>query len=234
MKNIIIVLTLFLGNLFFLTANAQNKIYTYKGPYEIFTWYQGGGGKESGFAEYEYKDAPDGGRLYEGLFEWRNKETDPTKRIQGVFKDNKMVDRWEWFYKNSRGEWQINAFISFNNDGLPHGPFSLPGISGEFKNGKLYGELTYYRRPYPYSAVIDLTGYYNAQGKPCGVWDVEEKGERFKVYFDDNGEEKNCGYRDQNNDWIHVYFPFPKSLSSHIVEFMRGCYLLRTTKELAF
>lgn len=234
MKNVRMVFVLLLVSFYFLTVNAQNKIYIYDGPYDIFTWYQGGGGTENGFAEYEYKNDPDGGRLFEGLFEWRNKKADPTKRIQGIFKNNRMIDRWEWLSKKGNGEWQVDAYISFNNNGIPDGPFSLPGITGEFKNGKLYGKLTYYRRPNPYNAVINLIGYYDTQGKPCGVWDVTEQGERFQVYFDDNGKQKNCGYRDKNNDWIWVNFPFPEHLSSHIKEFMRECYLLRTTKKLAF
>lgn len=215
------------------SSKAQNKIHTYRGSYTINKLYQGRIENTQGYAEYEYKDAPDGSRIYEGLFEWIDDKTYPKEKIQGIFKNNRQVDRWEWYYYGNDG-WKLGSYVTFNENGKLNGPFSVPGISGEFKNGRLYGKIQYNRSPYPYHAVIKLTGYYGENGKRIGTWDVTEQGESFKVIFNENGEEVNCGYRDKNQDWVWIHFPFTKDLESNVLEYIREYFLLRDSKKVAF
>jgi len=75
--------------LFPITMNAQElKVYT--GPFSPL---------KGGQVTYQYRDAPDGSRIFEGTFEFYRSGKDYL-RIKGQFKNDRQIGDWTWEYNN--------------------------------------------------------------------------------------------------------------------------------------
>ena len=70
--------------LFGIKTNAQ-ETKVYSGPYTPL---------KGGHVTYQYRDAPDGSRIFEGDFDFK----DGNMRIKGQFKDDCQVGNWTWYY----------------------------------------------------------------------------------------------------------------------------------------
>ena len=114
---------------------------TYSGPFSILSGH--------GTATYTYLDAPDGTRIFDGLFTYRG----DAYTLTGQFKDDKQYGRWTYTntYKNPffKTLTKIVASFSFDEDGLLSGPVSEKAY---FKNG----------------TVIEFLSYTLEEGKPDG------------------------------------------------------------------
>ena len=91
-----------------LSVNSQD-LQTYSGPISPL-------GKE-GTATYQYRNAPDGSRIFEGEFLYVREGANPLK-VSGVFKNDKQVGKWvfERFYEEGSSKNEKTEII-FTNTG---------------------------------------------------------------------------------------------------------------------
>lgn len=221
-----------------------DNLKTYSGPYTLhgFSGIWRGEDSSEGIATYQYYDAPDGSRIYEGKFSFKEEPGGPyghTCIAEGYFKDNHQVGDWYWwnFPQSSDGN-KIECSVRFNEDGILDGKFCTrigegragqPGRSyytGEFKNGKLVS-LDYR------DGGVWCNGKYNAEGKPIGTWTVGESGKHsIEIFYDDFGNAIKGGYRDERTgDWIKGYSSYPVKLYNETITAV-GHAFLRSTASL--
>ena len=163
---------------------------TYQGDY---TMRFGGVFSEiSGKASYQYKDAPDGTRIYEGdfRFETERPRYGGWRMVTGKFKNDRQIGKWVWTSKlgNSSGVDEVElCIITFDDSGIPHGEY-------ETCEGRGYGSTNYesslsrdlYTKAYMSKGKVyslsykdrDMTavGRYDTNtGQPTGEWEVTMK-----------------------------------------------------------
>ena len=143
-------------------------------------------GSHTGFADYQYRDAPDGTRIYEGEFSFND---NAGHVAHGEFKNNKQVGTWEWTYKKMYDkEAKTQCRIHFNDDGIPDGDFFVGESSGTFKNGDLIYYHTLRYSTWSRSSFI----YGNLKnGKCVGTWSISGADIPYEpayITFNENGD----------------------------------------------
>ena len=211
-----------------------DKLKTYRGSYTIkgmsFAL-----SDMDGNATYQYYDAPDGSRIYEGKFSFIDKGE--RYIVEGYFKDNHQVGDWYWWRLD--GDDPIECSVRFNEAGILDGYFwghigdglrfgNSIGNSyymGEFINGKLVS------LDYRVGDEIWCKGKYNAEGKPIGTWTVGESGKHsIEIFYDDFGNAIKGGYRDERTgDWIKGYSSYPVQLYNKMITALNYYAFLRST-----
>ena len=113
-----------------------------------------------GAATYQYRDASDGSRIFDGDFEF----TKLRVSAKGRFYNNCQDGKWEWHYGNG-----VKSEIIFRNK-KPNGKFKVYSpnktalyIQGEIFEGLLQNEFVYVNEKVRVSGKFDV-------GKPVGVW----------------------------------------------------------------
>ena len=237
-----------------MTVSAQT-LKMYKGEFPLRV-YSGPGlenydGKQIGYTEYEYKDAPDGSRIYEGSFHYTHneKESDYYKKVvTGNFYNNKQVGKWEWctkdrWYDQNKIAKIVYVSIIFDSNSVADGRFVIfsqnngrhrylyfRDISGVFTKGKITS-LSYYSD----KDKVTAKGKYSAfdLGTPIGKWTISGKdvpdGE-VVLEFDNQGRfikqpvyyDKSTGDKHYVSDWICNY---PKEIYNRVINTVeRHCY----------
>lgn len=76
-----------------------------------------------------------------------------------------------------------------------------------------------------------MSGQYGLNGKPQGTWRMGEEGSHnITITYDDYGNVKKSGYRDDSTgDWIVATSDYPNKLYSQVVEMIRWGYCFRST-----
>lgn len=215
---------LFLGSITF-----SDNLKTYNGDFDL-KGFGFNGGAISGIANYQYKDASDGSRIFEGSFSFQNHDYDYAK---GYFKNDKQVGRWTWDSYNHNNDDVSHSEINFNENGIPIafdiyiGPRNKPKrsyLSGTFENGKLVS------LSYKDNRIVKCDGKYNAEGKPIGDWHVEDGSHFIVMSFDDFGKLIKSGYRDdRTGDWINATSQYPYELYSYVIDRIKNGNFLRST-----
>lgn len=227
-----------LEDLFLESITFDNNLKTYNGDFKL----KGFGYGENysavdGIANYQYKEALDGSRIFEGKFSFSRKAQGPygtNANAKGYFKNNKQVGLWTWDIPAGTYDDGIHSEIFFNENGLPVkfdisiGNLNRPRRSyfcGTFENGKL--KKIFYKDNF----LVKCSGEYNADGKPIGNWSIEEDGqENIIMSFDNNGKLIKSGYRDyRTGDWINATSRYPRELYLDVINMIRTGYFLRST-----
>ena len=160
---------------------------TYQGDYTMR--YDGVFGETSGKASYQYKDAPDGTRIYEGefRFETEKQRYGGWQMVTGKFKDDRQVGKWVWtsYLGQSSGVDKVElCIVTFDENGIPHGNY-------ETCEGRGYGSTDFesslrrdiYTKAYMskgkvYSVAykdrdMAASGRYDTNtGRPTGEWEI--------------------------------------------------------------
>ena len=223
----------------------SDNLKTYTGEFEMTGFAFGPANIVSlvGTANYQYKDAPDGSRIFEGKFSFDQGDTGRKAKAAGFFINDKQVGKWTWDYpiRNDAYDRDIDFHceIIFNENGIPDGDFDIyigkvsktngaykrSYYSGTFKNGKLVSVRFKDRN------LIWCQGQYGLNGKPQGTWRMGEEGSHnITITYDDYGNVKKSGYRDDSTgDWIVATSDYPNKLYSQVVEMIRWGYCFRST-----
>lgn len=221
--------------------NISNNLKTYDGDFELKGFGYGVNNLElNGFAKYQYIEALDGSRIFEGEFKFKTKDGNAT--AEGFFKNNKQVGKWVWktmpqdkYYGD-----RIYSELNFNVEGKLDGKFHIyignnaaPQRSfyyGKFDNGILM-ELEIKDR-----ASFKMKGKYGKNKKPIGVWNIKlsEEGHTITMTYDEKGNLQKYGYRDESTgDW-HEVMPTsngrPEWMYTDFLRHIQYKYLLRSTK----
>ena len=103
-------------------AQTSDNHKTYSGPYGNRS--RPYGGTITGTATYQYIDDPNGGRIYDGSFKYKDEEVTYT----GNFKNNRQVGKWvyERLNKYNRPQALVKtvATLTFDENGHLNGPYS--------------------------------------------------------------------------------------------------------------
>ncbi|MDE6351922.1 MAG: hypothetical protein K2K88_02110, partial [Muribaculaceae bacterium] len=103
-------------------AQTSDNHKTYSGPYGNRS--RPYGGTITGTATYQYIDDPNGGRIYDGSFKYKDEEVTYT----GNFKNNRQVGKWvyERLNKNNCPQALVKtvATLTFDENGHLNGPYS--------------------------------------------------------------------------------------------------------------
>lgn len=197
-------------------AQKNKGLKSYKGS---FTMRAPWGGSYTGDVEYYYRDAPNGERIYEDTFYFICYEQ--SFYASGRFKNDKQVGTWHFSDNNSR------AIITFDENGVPNGPFELKlgsvPYTGRFTNG--------YMKELKYSTVW---GYFNENGKPDGEWIISSaKSPVSRISFN-NGIctkpyyfENSTGDKKSIPDWV---IELPRKERLYLYGKLRGCLFRSTPK----
>ena len=167
---------------------AKNGLKSYYGGFSLKTKCN-----HEGTAEYYYRDAPNGERIYEDTFSFRSfKDDDYYYYANGFFKNNKQVGIWRFREENGcfGDEHQFIIKITLNNDGILDGPFEITE-SKRLSDGSLK-LLDTYTGTYDEGRLVELKckkikGHYNRSGKPIGTWKIDMNGSPTRLEFDQNG-----------------------------------------------
>lgn len=226
----------------------------YNGEYSISGIGFSNSGTKKGNAQYDYKDAPDGTRIFEGKFSYTYEDRYDSYVVNGNYLNNRQTGTWRWVSKsNGYSESQKKEVtINFNDNGKLDGSFSYSyglfgeylggnkwtsgrkNVSGDFVNGRL-------KRLYYWSIEDKATaeGYYSTtnEGTPVGKWKVT--GENVPngsvtVEFDNRGNLINAVYFDPSTgdkrrvpEWICRY---PESIYKDAINLIRR-YCYRDTEQ---
>ena len=167
-------------------TNVKKDLNRYVGKFSMVGFSSSTFGTESkeGIADYLYRNASGGTRIFEGEFVFNDGKGN---FVYGQFKNDKQVGVWEWINRNDE-----DFDVTFNDDGVPDGRFHIGlNIHGIFENGKLVSYWYNGKRLWLYG---DLKN-----GKPTGTWKIRGKdvpnGEAI-VVFDNSGEVINAYTQD--------------------------------------
>lgn len=215
---------------------------TYEGNYK-YAWDYNVNHNYPGRAKYTYLENLDGSRIYEGKFEFvydLNKkvgypyELDVVK-INGQFKDNKMVGHWE-FYRKSSDNTVTSITMDFDENGKLNGEVEMPKrFKALFSHGRLkyvvwmleqYGMGGFYGNSY------STMGHFTDFERPKGDWELRMKGEKtLTAKYDNDGYFVRCGYRDNSTgDWHESTSHFPEEIPDRIARFVND-YMMRDTPQ---
>ncbi len=160
----------------------NNNLKTYNGEFSMsgFDWYP-----VKGNVTYQYRDAADGTRIFEGDFEFSyidyasmpnnvNKKKYRKFEAKGTFKNNRQVGQWTWkrtwHTETEHGE-ELRCVLNFDDNGYVTGQFQYDVKSGKvwmkgFIENGIIVSLSY---KWATSNII-AEGRYNKEGKPMGKW----------------------------------------------------------------
>jgi hypothetical protein len=150
---------LFFVVLFGIKTNAQN-LKVYSGPYTPL---------KGGHVTYQYRDAPDGSRIFEGDFNFE----DGTLRIKGQFKNDRQVGYWTWDYGYGH-----TANITFYDNGCKFEYKGLGKTSRSFLKGTI-GRIMREPRMITSLEIYDagigrfLRMKWDSSGNQSGPWQVK-------------------------------------------------------------
>lgn len=219
-----------------------DNLKTYEGSYK-YAWDYNVNHNYQGKAKYTYLENRDGSRNYEGKFEFvydLNKkegyayEFDVVK-INGQFKNNKMVGHWDFYRKNSDNI-VTSITLDFDENGKLNGEVEMPKrFKALFSHGRLvyviwmlenYGNLGFSGPSY------STTGYFTDFERPKGDWKLSMKGEKtLTAQYDNDGYFVKCGYRDNSTgDWHESTSHFPEEIPNRIARFVND-YMMRDTPQ---
>lgn len=222
----------------------------YNGEFSIAgVGFSTGNGKKVGNAQYDYKDAPDGTRIFEGNFSYTYNTSSASDVVKGNYLNNKQVGTWKWIsilkgYSESKKE---EVTINFNDNGKLDGTFAYSyglfgeymgghkwtsgkkSVSGDFANGKLK-RLRYWS----IENKVTAEGYYSTidEGTPVGKWEITGEdipNGSVTIEFDNRGNlikntyiDPTTGDKRYVHEWIYRY---PKSIYKEAISLIRGyCY----------
>lgn len=196
-----------------------------------------------GTANYQYKDASDGSRIFEGKFSFDQGDKDYKAKAEGYFMADKQVGKWIWNYPILGDPYDrdidFHCEILFNENGVPDGEFDIYIGKDHNSNGKY--KRSYYSGTFENGKLVSINfkdnnliwcrGQYGLNGKPKGVWHMGEKGSHaIEITYDEHGNVIKSGYRDNSTgDWIVATSTYPQKLYSEVVEMIRYGYCFRST-----
>ena len=204
--------------------NIQNERKTYSGKYSFSGLYFFNNLADfKTNVRYEYIDASDGSRIYDGKFEMKDSTSRENFSINGKFKNNKQVGKWIWLAtsleKEDKGKITKKIVLTFDDTGKLNGPFELQyrnheTIVGTFKNGKIstvekYYYYSYYDKDCGGNKIVEVrNAKFNDNLKLVGKdWYFRiKRGNkmdiRFTASYDQSGKLIMCGYRDDSDgEW---------------------------------
>lgn len=198
---------------------AQN-LKTYTGPYKM--------SGRNGIAIYQYRDAPDGSRIFEGKFEFSE---EGKCKVEGYFKDDYQVGQWVWKYFSSyTGKEQYVYKVLFDENGRLYGKFNIWNCSGEIKNGEIVSVS------YDFDGEgVGIGGKFKNK-KPIGIWNVAYSGSKkgwhnITMEYDSYGNFIKGGYRDNSTgDWIKGYEGAVDKVYYKVITGLTEYYLRSTGK----
>lgn len=132
-----------------------------------------------GDAEYHYRDAADGTRIWEGSFEWFYESTYQGvvygTTIHGQLKNNRQVGKW--YMEKKEGGKVLESYVTFDDEGHPSGQFELKFGSlyeGTIQSGIFVGDF-FYDSDCSHSPSNYVRGSFNTKGLPEGEWQLHAK-----------------------------------------------------------
>lgn len=199
----------------------------------------------TGTAIYEYNDAPDGTRIFEGSFYYIYKERYLSDEVTGVYLNNRQVGTWKWDSERNEKEDGIEVTINFNKNGILDGPFEYVwGPYSTFENGDksivLYRELYkgeyqagklkhlwYFSRKDEVEAEGDFSTVY--PGTPVGKWKIRRSNRSVTIEFDNQGRPATAYYFDPSTGDKHSvslwFYECPKEVYKYANNTIRmHCY----------
>lgn len=164
---------------FYEALNFSDNLKTYSGKFNLGALhgsYANPTSWRNGTAIYQYKDASDGSRIFEGKFSFNQ---DDKYKAYGFFKDNRQIGKWTWEHGNN-----IITIINFDNVGksiegefVVHNPSKTSVfVKGEFKNGYIT-HLTYVQDN------VEVNGRFD-KDKPVGRWYFKNEKHFYSVFSD--------------------------------------------------
>lgn len=207
-------------------------------------------GKKVGTAKYEYRDAPDGTRIFEGNFHYSYQTITNggtikiSDEVNGVYLNNKQIGTWRWVSEQIEGrvlsadKEEIETMtIDFSNDGkIESFSYSLGwqnSISGDFVNGILK-RLSYRKK----TDRVTAQGNYSTTefGVPVGKWTItgEVPNGSVTIEYDNRGNVVSAVYYDpQTGDKIRVpewICRYPRTIFSKVIGLVSN-YCYRNTEK---
>lgn len=164
------------------------------------------GSFKQGYAEYTYKDSPEGERIYDG--KWYYKEAlgdnDYVITSEGQYKNDIRIGKWVWTYKNNG---KLSAVQTFNFD----------------ENGYLHGTVT--RTDYVYKKLNYTISFNHGHviGKYTNIRDTQEQG-LISIEFDNNGNAiGNAAFKLDSPPYMYyVTYNNGECVSSHTTNYQTG------------
>lgn len=124
---------------------------------------------DDGYAEYSYKETPEGERIYDGKYYY--KETmggnDYIITSEGQYKNDIRIGRWVWTYKY-RGKLASVQIFNFDEDGYLHGEISSSDYDYKVLNYKIH---------FDHGHIV---------GKYANIWDDRDRG-YINIDFNNDG-----------------------------------------------
>lgn len=149
----------------------------YNGEFSISGFGFSNSGTQKGNAQYDYKDAPNGTRIFEGKFLYtyslKTASCSYSDIVKGNYLNNRQIGTWKWISKSTEPRSidpdkveQEEVTINFNNNGKVDGNFEYSyGFYGE-RNGET--EYT--------SARKDVSGVFeNGRLRRLHYWSIEDR-----------------------------------------------------------
>lgn len=180
-----------------------------------------------GTATYQYKDAADGTRIFDGSFKF----TKASVSANGNFQNNAQEGQWEWNY-GSGVKTEIRFMLR-----QPHGKFKVynPNNTNVYFEGSISGGLL--EKDFLYTNGCETIRGKFYKGKPVGVWTYNSCRQRpsdaeydnngnlikrwgYDIFDETTGDKKRKTYDPENDS--------PEKLRSIILHIIQ-CHLLRNT-----
>lgn len=220
----------------------ENGIKTYKGPYTLEGVGYDRQTKWEGVAEYQFYDAPDGSRIFNGNFEFSASKGRSSYTVQGKFKNDKQVGEWTWrsLYKGeyaSSPDIEYYSIVTFNENGIWEGKFDIGIRSANmiyYPESRLKGNIKKHNVKSYYKE--DSSGTYKGEiieGKPVGIWDIKPSKKynipSYTMEFNQTGGLIRGGYRDEKTgDWKQVTTKVPNNAFGNLTNVLRTHFLRST------
>lgn len=217
----------------------------YNGEFSISGIGFSNSGTQKGNAQYYYKDALDGTRIYEGEFLYTFKDRYNSDIVKGTYLNNRQVGTWKWYSDRNEKEDGIEVTINFNENGILDGPFEYVWgpystfengdksivlerelYKGEYQAGKLK-HLRYFSRKDGIEAEGDFSTVY--PGTPVGKWEIRRSNRSVTIEFDNQGRPATAYYFDPSTGDKHSvslwFYECPKEVYKYANNTIRmHCY----------
>ena len=217
----------------------------YNGEFSIAGVGFSNSGTQKGNAQYYYKDALDGTRIYEGEFLYTFEDRYNSDIVKGTYLNNRQVGTWKWYSDRNEKEDGIEVTINFNKNGILDGPFEYVWgpystfengdksivlerelYKGEYQAGKLK-HLRYFSRKDGIEAEGDFSTVY--PGTPVGKWKIRRSNRSVTIEFDNQGRPATAYYFDPSTGDKHSvslwFYECPKEVYKYANNTIRmHCY----------
>lgn len=161
---------------------------------------------DDGYAEYSYKETPEGERVYDGRYFY--KETlggnDYIITSEGQYKNDIRIGRWVWTYKY-RGKIASVQIFNFDENGYLHGEISSSDYDSKVLNYKIH---------FNHGHII---------GKYTNIWDDRDRG-FLNINFNNDGKVIGTAtYKKQDPPYMYYEtFEDGECVSSHTTNYQTG------------